>query len=154
MTAEPVTTLSVCILIEGRDILLDVFRNEDITKGVLTGVTHVEPRNVYALNETTFLVTYSLGILADDIGSAIEKIDKWLGKPVVVTCDEVTAAQLPHVLEQVCHTTGVVVFNMGLDEIQNESIPSVHSGYQSYAGGPAMLGASGATLLNKIPGIP
>ena len=35
----------------------------------------MEPRTVYALNETTFLVTYFLGISADDIGSAIEKID-------------------------------------------------------------------------------
>ena len=37
--------------------------------------THVEPRNVQALNETTFLATYSSGILADEIGSAVEKIE-------------------------------------------------------------------------------
>ena len=49
-------------------------------KGVLIGATHVEPRCVYALNETTVLVMYSLGVLADDIGSAIEKINKLLGK--------------------------------------------------------------------------
>ena len=30
-------------------------------------MTHVEFNSVYALNETTFLVTYSLGILGDDI---------------------------------------------------------------------------------------
>ena len=79
----------------------------------------MEPKSVYALNETTFLVTYSSWVLADDIGSAIEKIDKWFGKPVIITCDEVTAAQLPQVLESACHTTGVesIVFNMGLDEI-------------------------------------
>ena len=52
--------------------------------------THVEPRNVHTLNETTFLVTYTLGILANKIGSAIEKIGDSLGKPVVITCDEVT----------------------------------------------------------------
>ena len=40
ITAEQVTTLTVFILIEGRDILLDIFRNEDITKGVLVGATH------------------------------------------------------------------------------------------------------------------
>ena len=116
---------TVHILIEGRDILLGVFRNEDIMKGVLKGMTHVEPRSVYTLNETTFLVTYSLGILADDIGSAIEKIDKWLGKPVEIMCNEVTAAQLPQVLELACCTTGVksIVFNTGLDEIL--SLPSV-----------------------------
>ena len=66
--------------------------------------THVKPRSVYALNETTFLVTYSSGILAEDIGSAIEKINKWLGEPVVITCDEVTAAQLPQVIECAHHT--------------------------------------------------
>ena len=82
-----------------KDILLDVFRNEDIMKGVLVSGTHVKPRSVHALNETTFLVTYSSGILAEETGSAIEKIDEWLGKPVVIMCDEVTAMQLPQVLE-------------------------------------------------------
>ena len=63
------------------------------------GWTHVEPKNVQALNETTFLATYAASILAEEIGAAIEKIENWLGKLVVITCDEVTAAQLPHVLE-------------------------------------------------------
>ena len=54
---------------------------------------------MYALNETTFLVTYSSGILAKEIGSAIEKIDEWLGKPMVIMCDEVTPVQLPQVIE-------------------------------------------------------
>ena len=127
VTAEPVTMLTVHILIKGEDILPDIFRNEDITKGVLIGGTHVEPRCVHALNETTFLVMYSLGIVAEDIGSAIEKINEWLGKSVVITCDEVTVTQLPQVLECAHCTTGVesVVFNTGFDEIQTESIPSI-----------------------------
>ena len=99
MFADLVTTLMVHILIDGKEILPDVFQNEDIAKGVLIGGTHVEPRCVHAVNETTFLVTYSSGILAKEIGSAIEKIDEWLGKPVVITCDEVTTAQLPQVIE-------------------------------------------------------
>ena len=78
--AGPVTMLTVCVLIDGKEMLLDVFRNEDIAKGVLIGGTHVGCRSVLALNETLFLVTYSLGILAEGIGSAIEKIDEWLGK--------------------------------------------------------------------------
>ena len=45
------------------------------------------------------MATYAVGILAEEIGTAIEKIDNWLGKPVVITCNEVTAAQLPHVFE-------------------------------------------------------
>ena len=72
---------------------------EDITKGVLMGWTDVEPKNVQALNETTFLATYAAGIMADEIGAAIEKIKNWLGKLVVIICDEVTVAQIPHVLE-------------------------------------------------------
>ena len=116
----------------------------------------MEPRSVHALNKTTFLVTYSSGILAEDIGSVIKKINEWLGKPVVITCDEVTAVQLPQVIEHVSHTTGIesVVFNTRLDEIRTDSNPSVHSGYHSYAGSPALLGASGTTFPNTIPGIP
>ena len=132
------------------------FRNEDNVKGVLVSRTHIKPRSVHALNETTFLVTYSSGILAEDIGTAIEKIDEWLGKPVVITCDEVTATQLPQVLEHVHCTTRVesVVFNTGLDGMRTESNPNVCSGYHSYSGGPAVPGASGTTFHNKVPGIP
>ena len=95
VSAEPLTTLTVCVLIDGREILSDDFWNENVVKGVLIGGTHIEPRSVHALNETTFLVTYSSGILAEEIGTAIEMIDEWLGKPVVITCDEVTTAQFP-----------------------------------------------------------
>ena len=114
---DPVTTLMVCILIDIKEILPHVLRNEDVMKGVLMSWTHVEPRSVHVLNETTFLVTYSSGILAEEIGSAIEKIDERLGKPVVITCDEVTTAQLPQVIECGCHTMGVesVVFNTRKD---------------------------------------
>ena len=99
VSAEPVTMQTVHVSIDGKEILLDVFGNEDIAKGVLIGGIHVEPRSVHAFNETTFLVTYSLGILAKEIGSAIEKNDEWLGRPVVIMCDEVTPVQLPHVIE-------------------------------------------------------
>ena len=118
--------------------------------------THVEPRNVQTLNETAFLVTYASGILADEIGSAAEKIEDWLDKPVVMTCDEVTLTQLPHVIEHAQHIRGVelVVFKNGVDDdMQTDSVHSVQSGSTSYAGGPAVLGASGATILNKVPGI-
>ena len=82
-------------------------------------MTLIEPRSVHVLNETTFLVTYLLGISAEDVGSAIEKIIEWHGKPVVITCDEATATHLPQVLGCMQHTTGVepVVLNTGLDEI-------------------------------------
>ena len=62
VSAELVTMLTVCILIDGKVILLGVYRNEEIAKGVLVSRTQLKPRSVYALNETTFLVTYPSGI--------------------------------------------------------------------------------------------
>ena len=120
MPSELITTLTVCILIDGKEILLDVFHNEDIVKGVVISGTHIEPRSVQTINETTFLVTYSSDILAEEIGSAIEKINEWLGKLVVITYDEVTAVQLPQAIEPVHCTTEVepVVFNSGLEDIR------------------------------------
>ena len=128
------------------------FENEDVVKGVLIGGTHVEPRSVHSVNDTTFLVTYSSGILAKEIGSAIEKIDEWVGKPVVITCDEVTSAQLPQVIECAHHTTGAesAVFNTRLDEMKSDSNPH----FPSYAGGPSVEGVSGTIFLNKMPGLP
>ena len=115
--------------------------------------THIEPRSVYALNETTFLVTYSSGILAEEIGYAIEKIDERLGKPVVITCGEVTAVQLPQAIEHTYHTTGIdsIVFNTRIDSLRSDSNPS---GYHSYSSNPAVPGASGTTFLNKMPRLP
>ena len=118
--------------------------------------THVEPRCVQALNETTFLVTYASGIFADKIGSAVGKIEDCLGKPVVITCEEVITTQLPQVIECAPHTTGVdsVVFNTRIDDMHSDSNQSVQSGYHHYVGCPAVWGASGTTILNKIHGIP
>ena len=97
-------------------------------------------------------MTYISGILAKEIGSAIEKIDEWLGKPVVITCNEVTTAQLPQVIDHACHTLTVesVVFDTRLDEMKSDPNPSV----PSYAGGPSVQGVSGTTFLNKMPGLP
>ena len=156
MAAELVPTLTVHNLIDGKDILPDIFRNKDIVKGILVSGIHVKPRSLHALNETTFLVAYSSGVLAEDIGSAIEKINEWLGKPVVITCDEVAAAHLPQVIEHVHHTIRVksVVINTELDEMTTDSNPRIHSGYHIHAGSTAVLGASGTTFLNKMPDIP
>ena len=85
MPTDANTTLMVCILIDGKEILLQALYNEEVVKGVITGWTNVEPKRLQALNETTFLATFAAGILAEEIGIAIEKIDNWLGKPVVIT---------------------------------------------------------------------
>ena len=137
-SAEPVTTLTICVLIDGKEILPNSLQNEDVAQGALMSWTHVEPRSVHALNETTFLVTHSSGILAEEIGTAIEKIEERLGKPVVITCDEVTTAQLPQVIEHAHHITRVesVVSNTRLEEMKSDSNPSVHS-YAAMNGGPS-----------------
>ena len=93
------TTFMVCLLIDGKEILPEALHNEEVAKGVITGWTNVEPKRLQVVNETTFLATFAVGILAEEIGVAIEKIDNWLHKPVVITCNEVTAVQLPHVLK-------------------------------------------------------
>ena len=107
MLTEASMTLMVCMLINGKEILPQVLHNEEVAKGVLTGWMNVEPKRLQALNETTFLAIYAAGILAEEIGTAIERIANWLGKPVVITCDEVTAAQLPHVLDHAQHISVV-----------------------------------------------
>ena len=121
-----------------------------------TGWMNVEPKKLQALNETTFLATYPEGILAEEIGTAIERIDNWLGKPIVITCDEVTAAQLPHVLECAQHINGVesVVFNHRTDDLHSDSLQSVYSGHCSQVTSPVALGAVGLPILNTILGIP
>ena len=100
------------MLIDGKDILLQALCNEEITMGVITGWTKVEPKRLQAVNETTFLATFAVGNLGEEIGIAIERIDNWLGKSVVITCNEVTVAQPSHVLKCVWHISGVdsVVF--------------------------------------------
>ena len=99
MPMEANMTWTVHMLIDGKEILPQALHNEEVMKGVLMGWTNVEPKRLQALNETTFLATFAVGILAEEIGIAIERIDNWLGKPVVITCNEVTMAQLPHVLK-------------------------------------------------------
>ena len=153
---ESGTTLVVHMLIDGKEILPLALQNEDVTKGVLMNWTHVEPRNVQFLNETTFLVTYASGILSDEIGSAVKMIGDWLGKQVVITCDEVAPTQLPCVIECTQQIRGgeLVVFNNGMDDMWSNSIHNVQIGYDSYSGGPAASATSGTTILHKIPGIP
>ena len=98
MPTEANTTLTVHILIDGKEILPQALHDEEVVKGIITGWTNVEPKRLQALNETTFLAIFAGGILAEEIGVATEKIDNWLGKPVVITCNEVTVVQLSYVL--------------------------------------------------------
>ena len=156
MPMEANTTLMVCVLINGNEILLQVVYNEEVMKGVLTGWMNVEPKRLQALYETTFLAIFAVGISAEEIGTAIERIDNWLGKPIVITCDEVTMVQLPHMLKCPQCISGVdsVVFNHRTDNLHSDSLQSVHNGHCSPVTSPVALGAIGQPILNKILGIP
>ena len=99
MPMEANTLLMVHVLIDGKEILPQALCNEEVVKGVITGWTNVEPKRLQALNETNLFATFAVGILAEEIGIAIERIGNWLDKPVVITCNGVTMAQLSHVLE-------------------------------------------------------
>ena len=77
MPTEANTTLTVCVLIDGKEILLQTLCNEEVAKGVITGWTNMEPKRLQALNESTFLATFAAGFLAEEISVAIEKIDNW-----------------------------------------------------------------------------
>ena len=156
MSSEVNTMLTVHALINGKEILLQALHNEEVVKGVITGWTNVEPKRLQALNETTFLAIFAVGILTEEIGITIERIDNWLGKPVVITCDEVTTAQLPHVLECVGCISGVdlVIFNPKTDDLHSDSLQSVPNGHHSLVTSPVPLGTIGQHIPNKIPGIP
>ena len=70
-------------------------------------------------------------------------------------CDEVTTAQLPHVVDHVQQILGVelVVFNHRMDGLHSDSFQSVQGGHHSQVASTTALGAIGPTILNKIPGI-
>ena len=74
MPTEANTTLKVCMLIDGKEILLQALCNEEVMKGVLTGWTNVELRRLQALNETSFLATFAVGNLAEEIGTALREL--------------------------------------------------------------------------------
>ena len=67
MPMEANTTLTVCMLIDAKEILPPALCNEEVMKVVITGWTNVEPKRLQALNETTFLATFAAGILAEEI---------------------------------------------------------------------------------------
>ena len=150
------TTLMVCILIDKKEILPQALCNAEVAKGVITGWTNVEAKRLQALNETTFLATFAVGILAEEIGVTIEKIDNWLGKPIVITCDEVTMVQLPHVLKCTQCISGAdsVVFNPITDDLHSDSLQTIPNEPHSLMVSPAPLKPIDQPLLNTIPGMP
>ena len=156
MPMEMKTTLTLCMLIDSKEILPLALHNEEVMKGVITGWTNVEPKRLQALNETTFLATFAAGILAEEIRISIEKINNWLGKLVVITCNEVSMVQLPHVLKcvQCISRADLVVFNPKADDLHSDSSQTFHNELHSLMTSPAPLKTIGQPLLNTIPGIP
>ena len=59
----------------GKRFYQQAHHNDEVAKGVITGWTNIEPKRLQVLNETTFVATFAKGILAEEIGIAIERID-------------------------------------------------------------------------------
>ena len=156
MPMEANTTLMVCVLVDRKEILPQALGNEEVAKGVITEWTNLEPKRLQALNETTFLATFAAGNLAEEIGVAIEKIDNWLGKPIVITYSEVTVVQLPHVLEHAWHISraDLVVFNPKTDDLHSDSLQTIPNEPHSLMVSPAPLKPVDQPLLNMLPGMP
>ena len=116
----------------------------------------MEPKRLQALNETTFLATFAVAILAEEIGVAIAKIDNWLGKPIIIICNEVIMVQLPHVLEcvQCISRADLVVFNPKTDDLHSDSLQTIPNVPCSLMVSQAQLKPIGQPLLNTIPGVP
>ena len=49
MPTEVNTTLTVCMLIDRKEIFLQALHNGEVVKGVITGWTNVEPKRLQAL---------------------------------------------------------------------------------------------------------
>ena len=94
--------------------------------------------------------------MAEEIRITIEKINNWLGKPVVITCNEVTTVQLPHVLKhaQCISGTDFVVFNPKTDDLHSDSLQSIPNEPHSLMTSPVPLKTIDQPLMNRIPGIP
>ena len=50
MPSKANITLTICMLIDGKEILLQALCNEEVMKGVLTGWMNVEPKRLQTLN--------------------------------------------------------------------------------------------------------
>ena len=130
-----------------------------VAKGVITGWTNMEPKRLQALNEN-HLLSYicSAGILAEEIGVAIEKIDNWLGKPVVITCNEVTAwynfPMCSNVHNVSVQKSDSVVFNPKTDDLHSDSLQTIPNEPHSLMVSPAPLKPVDQPVLNMIPGMP
>ena len=98
-----------------------------------------------------------MGILAEEIGTAIERIDNWLGKPVVIMCNEVTTAHLPHMLKCACN----ISIELNQLFLITEWMIYILTCFRVFivvttVRCPAQLHweTIGPPILNKIPGIP
>ena len=116
----------------------------------------MDPKRLQALNESTFLATFAVGILAEEVGVAVEKIDNCLGKPIVITCYEVTMVQLPHVLKCLWHISGAdsVVYNPKTDDLHSDLLQTIPNEPHSMMVSPAPLKPIDQPLLNTNPGMP
>ena len=83
-TLEHINAISVQVLIEGRDPLLEVLQNEEVTKGLVIEYTHTEPMCIYSLYKSTMLLIFNQNIDVTTLSMRMGAINSWLGKPVII----------------------------------------------------------------------
>ena len=74
VVTESVTILMLHVLIDRKEILPQVLKNEEVVKRVLMGWMYIEPKNVQVLNETTFLDTYASCIVVRRLGLLLKRL--------------------------------------------------------------------------------
>ena len=74
-------------LIEGRDPLLEILQNEEVTKGLEIEYTRTEPTCIYSLDKSTMLLIFNQNIDVTTLSMRMGAINSWLGKPVIFHSD-------------------------------------------------------------------
>ena len=86
-TLEHINAISVQVLIEGRDPLLECLQNEEVTKGLVIEYTCTEPTCIYSLDKNTMLLIFNQNIDVTTLSMRMGVINSWLGKPVIIHSD-------------------------------------------------------------------
>ena len=84
---EHINAISVQVLIEVRDPLLEVLQNEKVAKCLVIEYTHTEPTYIYSLDKSTMLLLFNQNIDVTTLSMRMGAINSWLGKPVIIHSD-------------------------------------------------------------------
>ena len=74
--------------------LLTIFHDQEVMKGVIIKYTHVEPKEILALDEEFYVLIFASGIGVINISHRLNTLHSWLWKPVKEEFDMATEDQL------------------------------------------------------------